>query len=97
MLVTQPMKIETSPGKIEMAILHVAELDQTTQADQRYVAMLQRSPIHTMLFSKAGSLITANKAAMSKIHKLMEGEYMRACHNPLFPDLHLEPDSRHNA
>ena len=74
--VLQPIKIETAPGKIEMAIMHVAELEQTAHNDQRYVAMLHRSPMHTMLFSSIGSLITGNKAAVSKISRLVEGTGM---------------------
>lgn len=70
--------IETAPGKVEIAIMHVAELEQTTQADQRYVAMLHRSPMHTMLFSNTGRLITGNRAAVSKISKLVEGTCMHA-------------------
>lgn len=69
----QPIKMETSPGKVEMAILHVAELENSAQADQRWVAMLQRSPLHTLLFSNNGRLVTGNKAAISKLHRLMEG------------------------
>ena len=72
-LAIQPIKIETSPGKVEMAIMHAAELEHTTQEDQRCVAMLHQFPIHAMLFSSNGRLVHGNKAAMSKFHTVLEG------------------------
>ena len=72
-LAIQPIKIETSSGKVEMAIMHAAELEQTTQTDQRCVAMLQRFPMHAMLFSSTGRLVHGNQAATTKLHNALEG------------------------
>ena len=72
-LVMQPIKVETSPGKVEMAIMHAAELEQTTQTDQRCVAMLHRFPLHAMLFSSTGRLVHGNQAAMTKFRNALEG------------------------
>ena len=67
---TQPIQVETSPGKVEMAIMHAIEVEQTAQTDQRCAAMLHRIPMHAMLFSSTGSLIHGNNAAMYKVHAL---------------------------
>ena len=51
--------------------MHAAELEHTTQPDQRSVAMLHCIPMHTMLFSSTGRRIHGNKAAM--VHDSLEG------------------------
>lgn len=45
----------------------MADLEEPRHTDQRLAAMLDRSPIHTVLFSRSGKVLCANKAAMSRI------------------------------
>ena len=56
--------METSPGHVENALLHVIEAEQSSHTELRVAAMHDRSPIHTFLFDSQGSLLTANKAAL---------------------------------
>ena len=52
------------PGRVENALLHVLEAEQSSHAELRVSAMHNRSPIHTFLFDSQGNLLTANKAAL---------------------------------
>lgn len=52
------------PGRVENALLHVLDTEQTSHAELRVSAMHDRSPIHTFLFDSQGLLLTANKAAL---------------------------------
>lgn len=63
----QPIRLETSPGHVETAILHMADLEEPRHTDRRIAAMLDRSPIHTMLFSQSGKVLCTNKAASTKL------------------------------
>lgn len=60
----QPIKVETMPGHVENALLHVFDSEQTSHVELRVSAMHDRSPIHTFLFDSQGLLLTANKAAL---------------------------------
>ena len=63
----QPIRLETSPGHVDTTILHMADLEEPRHTDQRLAAMLDRSPIHTMLFSQSGKVLCTNKAALTKL------------------------------
>lgn len=52
------------PGRVENALLHVYEAEQSSPTDLRVSAMHDRSPLHTFLFDSQGFLLTANKAAL---------------------------------
>lgn len=52
--------MQTSPDKVEVAVLHVLEADPS-RADLG--AMCQRNPLHTFMFDAHGNLSNANKAA----------------------------------
>ena len=60
----QPIRVETLPGHVEFALMHVIESDTSCHADMRLAALFDRSPIHTFLFDSEGVLLTANKAAL---------------------------------
>ena len=62
--VVQFINLQTSPGKIEHAIMHVIHLDAIVIKEKRLTAMLQRNPLHTFMFDRAGKLVIANNAAM---------------------------------
>ncbi len=72
-MVLQPILLETSPGCVEAAILHMAEVEDVRHAEQRAVAMLDRSPIHTLLYSRSGQILHASKAVVTKITSLRAG------------------------
>ncbi|KAL3144948.1 hypothetical protein ABBQ32_003454 [Trebouxia sp. C0010 RCD-2024] len=61
---SKPIKVETMPGRVENALLHVYEAEQSSPTDLRVSAMHDRSPLHTFLFDSQGFLLTANKAAL---------------------------------
>ena len=56
----QPIRMQTSPGKVEVGLMHVLEAEPGC-ADLG--AMLQRNPLHTFMFDTQGNLLNANKAA----------------------------------
>lgn len=63
--VVQPIKVQTAPGKIEAAILHVIESGtEASNADKRFKAMVRQTPLHAFMFSQHGKLLVANDAAM---------------------------------
>ena len=61
--------LETSPGRVEPAILHMAELEGPNHAEQRLAAMLNANPVHTVLFSQTGQVLAANKVAADKMQR----------------------------
>lgn len=66
------------PGRVENALLHVFEAEQSSHAELRVSAMHDRSPIHTFLFDSQGSLLTANKAAL-QFCQAGSGQLIAAC------------------
>lgn len=73
LLFLQPIRLETSPGRVELAILHMAEVDKSSYTDTRLAAMLDRSPIHALLFSRSGKILATNKAVIRKIQECAGG------------------------
>ncbi|KAL0049434.1 hypothetical protein WJX82_002295 [Trebouxia sp. C0006] len=69
-LESKPILVETSPGHTEAAILHMADMEECRHRDHRLAAMLDRSPIHAVLFSRSGKVLCANKAAGTKIESV---------------------------
>ncbi len=70
----QPIKVETSPGHVEIALLHVIESEGSSHTDLRVAAIYDRSPIHTFLFDSEGSMLTANQAALLAHQRSALGE-----------------------
>ena len=68
----QPIKVEISPGKVEMAVLHIAEMGASTE-DLRITAQHHRNPFHTFMFNRDGTLLSANKSAMQACKKSRAG------------------------
>ncbi|KAL3130461.1 hypothetical protein ABBQ38_008282 [Trebouxia sp. C0009 RCD-2024] len=59
-LQSKPIKMQTSPDKVEVAVMHVLEAEPSG-ADLG--VMCQRNPLHTFMFDAHGKLLNANKAA----------------------------------
>lgn len=59
-VILQPIKMQTSPDKVEVAVMHVLEAEPSG-ADLG--VMCQRNPLHTFMFDAHGKLLNANKAA----------------------------------
>ncbi|KAL3147885.1 putative 3',5'-cyclic phosphodiesterase pde-3, variant 2 [Trebouxia sp. C0010 RCD-2024] len=59
-LESKPIKMQTSPDKVEVAVLHVLEAEPSG-ADLGM--MCQHNPLHTFMFDGHGKLLNANKAA----------------------------------
>ena len=55
--------------------MHMAEIEDPKHADQRLAAMMNRTPVHTLLFSQNGRIIAANKAAADKIQAVGGNEH----------------------
>ena len=70
----QPIRVETSPGHVEIALLHVIESEGSSHTDLRVAAIYDRSPIHTFLFDSEGSMLTANQAALLAHQRSALGE-----------------------
>jgi len=70
----QPIKVETSPGHVEIALLHVIESEGSSHTDLRVTAIYDRSPIHTFLFDSEGGMLTANQAALLAHQRSALGE-----------------------
>ena len=70
--VVQPIRVQTSPGQVQIAIMHIAELDASTE-DLRVTAMHLRSPIHTLMFNSKGELLAANTMALRACYEHMPG------------------------
>ena len=68
----QPIRVQTSPGQVQLAIMHIAELDASTE-DLRGTAMHLRSPIHTLMFNSKGELLAANTMALRACHEHVPG------------------------
>ena len=58
----QAIRVQTSPGHVETAVMHVLDID-CAAADVRLLAMHNCSPIHTYMFDSKGLLLQANTAA----------------------------------
>ena len=58
-LLLQPIKMQTGPDKVEVAVLHVLEAEPSC-ADLG--VMCQCNPLHTFMFDSHGKLLNANKA-----------------------------------
>ena len=69
----QPIQVEMSPGHVEIALMYVAEMDATIE-DLRVMAMHQRSPINSFMFSNKGVLLDANASALQACHAHTPGE-----------------------
>ncbi len=65
--------METSPGHVESALLHVIESELSSHTDLRVAAMHDRSPIHTFLFDSQGELLTANTCALTACQRDTRG------------------------
>ena len=63
----QPIRVQTAPGKVQTAVMHIAEMDASTE-DLRVTAMHLRSPIHTLMFNSRGELLAANSSALEACH-----------------------------
>ena len=73
----QPIRVQTSQGSVEEALVHVAELDADV-ADTRATAVHDIDPTHTMVFNSQGTLLHANKAALQSLcQHSMSGETWR--------------------
>ncbi|KAL3135615.1 hypothetical protein ABBQ38_006096 [Trebouxia sp. C0009 RCD-2024] len=65
---SKPIRVQTSSsGEVQTAVMHIAELDASTE-DLRVTAMHLRSPIHTLLFNSKGELLAANTTALKACH-----------------------------
>lgn len=92
----QSIRLQTSPGKVEAAIMHVIHMDSIIVEERRLTSMLQRNPLHTFMFARDGKLVVANKAAMEACQHSISGGYT-AGHLPdslgnmrhKIPQLHL--------
>ncbi len=72
--VLQPIRVQTAQGKVEEALVHVAELGADA-ADTRAAAVHDIDPTHTMVFTAQGTLLHANKAALESLcQHSMSGE-----------------------
>ena len=60
--VVQPIKVQTAPGKVESAIMHVIDME-ASNADKRLTAMVRQTPLHAFMFNLHGQLLVANDAA----------------------------------
>lgn len=74
----QPIQVETAPGKVEIALMYAAEMDATIE-DLRVMAMHQRSPINSFMFSSKGVLLDANASALEACHAHTPGTACAAC------------------
>ena len=59
----QAIKVRTSPTQVELALMHVQELE-TSMTDLRVGAIHCRNPLHTFLFDSHGALLNGNIAAL---------------------------------
>ena len=59
----QPIQLESAPGQVETAILHLVETDCASPSLRRGSAMHDHNPLHSFLFDSQGQLLFANKAA----------------------------------
>ena len=75
----QPIQLETAPGCVVTALMHMIEGEQAGIADTRACAMHAYDPIHTMMFDNEGTLLTANKAALEAYHIDTSGESAPWC------------------
>ncbi|KAL3135613.1 3',5'-cyclic-nucleotide phosphodiesterase pde1 [Trebouxia sp. C0009 RCD-2024] len=65
---SKAIRVQTSSsGEVQPAIMHIVELDASTE-DLRVTAMHLRSPIHTLLFNSKGELLAANTTALKACH-----------------------------
>ena len=71
----QPIRVQTSQGNIEEALLHIAEVDADI-ADLRAAAVHKRDPMHTMLFDDNGGLLSANAAALQAFARHSPGQLL---------------------
>ena len=69
----QPVRVQIASGKIEEALLHVAEVDADV-ADLRATAVHERDPMHTMVFDDNGDLLNANAAALQAFARHSSGQ-----------------------
>ena len=58
----QPIRIQTAPGTVESAIMHVIDME-ASNADTRFTAMARQTPVHSFMFNRHGKLLVANDAA----------------------------------
>ena len=75
----QPIRVQIGPGKVDTAVMHIAEMDASTE-DLRVTAMHLRSPIHTLMFNSKGELLAANTSAVDACHLHTSG---RCCCAPV--------------
>ena len=70
----QPIKVEVSPGRIELAVMHMAEMGASIE-DLRIKAQHHRDPFHTFMFNVDGDLLSANKAALQACKNSIAGRW----------------------
>ena len=56
----------------------MADMEECGHRDQRLAVMLDRSPIHSVLFSRSGKILCTNKAAGNKIESFHAGQYLHS-------------------
>ena len=67
----QVMRVETSPGVVEMCQLNQVE-QVASEESARLAAMHHLGPIHTFLFSHTGHLLMANKRGRERYMHLSQ-------------------------
>ena len=65
--ISEHLTVQTAPGQVQLAVMHTAEMDASTE-DLRVTAMHLRSPIHTLMFNSKGDLLGANTSALDACH-----------------------------
>ena len=82
-IAVQPIRVQTGPGIVCSAVLHVIKEDANTE-EMRVMAMHQWNPVHSFMFNSRGKLLNANKAALEACQNSVAGTcYMlHACRQP---------------
>ena len=97
-LLTQAILVQTELGEVQSAVMHIAEMDASTE-DLRVTAMHLRSPIHSLMFNSRGELLGANSSALKACHMHTPGMVrLLSCHAGshlgMLP-MHVDPVLRH--
>ena len=79
-LITQVIKYQSTPDKVETAELHIIEPVGNIE-EMRITAMHHCSPVHNFMFDCEGKLLSANKAATQACRNSTSGELSIAFKN----------------
>ena len=72
-LLLQAIRVQTAPGVIESALMHIASSDGMAEAS-RVSAMHARNPLHTFMFDSHGVLLNANHSAQEAFARHQKGQ-----------------------